>query len=123
MQIYTKILIGMTVGATMGLAFGPKSALLDHDLYVLPSGPGVELFTQHDVPESRLTVPAGVSLRLHREEQLGRSPPTRSVTSSASRPGRACDSRSTSACSCSTMTVCCARNSATSATGSTPKPG
>ena len=70
MQIYTKILIGMTVGATMGLAFGPKSALLDHDLYVLPSGPGVELFTQHDVPESRLTVPAGVSLRLHREEQL-----------------------------------------------------
>ncbi|MEE2757851.1 MAG: dicarboxylate/amino acid:cation symporter [Myxococcota bacterium] len=35
MKIYTKILIGMAVGVTLGLTVGPKSSLLEHDLYPL----------------------------------------------------------------------------------------
>lgn len=38
MQIYTKILIGMAVGVAAGLTIGPKSDLLEHDLYTAKAG-------------------------------------------------------------------------------------
>jgi Na+/H+-dicarboxylate symporter len=37
MKIYTKILIGMAVGAVIGLTLGPKSSFLEHDLYKVKS--------------------------------------------------------------------------------------
>jgi Na+/H+-dicarboxylate symporter len=45
MQIYTKILLGMAVGVTLGLTVGPKSSFLEHDLYALGNGSQFELRT------------------------------------------------------------------------------
>lgn len=57
MQIYTKILIGMLTGVAVGLVAGPRSELLDHDLYRL-KGSTAALFVDRDQPATRLDLPA-----------------------------------------------------------------
>ena len=67
MQIYTKILIGMVVGAVIGLALGPQSRFLEHDFYKINDATSVELrFAVTDFPsDSRnglIPFPSGVPL-------------------------------------------------------------
>ncbi|MEZ4434342.1 MAG: dicarboxylate/amino acid:cation symporter [bacterium] len=58
MQVYTKILIGMAVGAVIGLTLGPNSSLLEHDRYKLRDSSAVEIYLDRDDPQSRLALPA-----------------------------------------------------------------
>lgn len=69
MQVYTKILIGMAVGAVLGLALGPNSSFLEHDRYSYRSAAGAELYLDRGDPDSRLTLPA-VPLDLAVEETI-----------------------------------------------------
>ena len=67
MQIYTKILIGMVVGAVIGLALGPQSRFLEHDFYKINDATSVELrFAVTDSPsDSRnalIPFPSGIPL-------------------------------------------------------------
>ncbi len=55
MQIYTKILIGMALGAVVGLTLGPESSLLEHDLEQVRAG--VELRLDKDVADTKLALP------------------------------------------------------------------
>lgn len=55
MQIYTQILIGMAVGAVVGLTLGPESSFLEHDLYQARSS--VEVRLDKDDPKSRIELP------------------------------------------------------------------
>ena len=55
MQIYTKILIGMAVGAVVGLTLGPTSQFLDHDMYQARSG--VELRLDRVKAASKIDLP------------------------------------------------------------------
>lgn len=64
MKIYTKILIGMAVGAILGLTLGPKSDLLKHDSYELESASQVTLLADRNDPGSELTLPASQALSL-----------------------------------------------------------
>ncbi|MGC6417733.1 MAG: dicarboxylate/amino acid:cation symporter [Bradymonadia bacterium] len=58
MQIYTKILIGMGVGVALGLTVGPKSSLLEHDLYALSKASQHELALDGDgKPGAKLALP------------------------------------------------------------------
>ncbi len=64
MQLYTKILIGMAVGALVGLLLGPNSLLLTHDVYAIRDAAPVVF--QHNPAEasSRIRLPAGVPLQM-----------------------------------------------------------
>ncbi len=64
MQLYTKILIGMAVGALVGLLLGPNSLLLTHDVYAIRDAAPVVF--QHNPAEasSRVRLPAGVPLQM-----------------------------------------------------------
>ncbi len=64
MQIYTKILIGMGVGVVIGLTLGPKSDLLDKDVYKLDDASKATLLTDPARPDSALPLPAKTQLRL-----------------------------------------------------------
>lgn len=64
MQIYTKVLIGMGVGAAIGLALGPKSELLEHDTYVLDDASTVVLRVDRADAESAIELPEGTDLEL-----------------------------------------------------------
>ncbi len=64
MKIYTKILIGMGVGAVIGLTLGPKSELLDHDLYKIDDPTQVELRSDRNDAATRLTLPEGAAVEL-----------------------------------------------------------
>ncbi len=55
MQIYTQILVGMAVGAVVGLTVGPQSSFLEHDLYQARSN--VELRLDKDDPKSKVSLP------------------------------------------------------------------
>lgn len=68
MQIYTKILIGMVVGAVLGLAAGPNSQLLEHDLYKVGSTNQIQLLLDRADPASQLRFPDGVGLNLKQLE-------------------------------------------------------
>ena len=68
MKIYTKILIGMLVGAVIGLTLGPRSALLEADLYKISRAAQVTLLADPDDPESALPLPPEASLRLSKLE-------------------------------------------------------
>lgn len=57
MQVYTKILIGMAVGAVVGLTLGPNSSLLEHDRYKLRDSSTVEIYLDRSDPQSRLELP------------------------------------------------------------------
>ena len=69
MQIYTKILIGMGVGAVIGLTLGPTSELLEHDLYKVEQAGSVTLLADPDDPDSALPIPPKATLRLEVLEQ------------------------------------------------------
>ncbi len=58
MQIYTKILVGMGVGALIGLLWGPNSALLDKDTYRANDPSALGLFVNRDDPGSVIKLPA-----------------------------------------------------------------
>ncbi|MEZ4464473.1 MAG: dicarboxylate/amino acid:cation symporter [bacterium] len=61
MQVYTKILIGMAVGVVLGITLGPKSDLLDHDLYRVK---GAQVFLDRADPATQVALPAtSVGLR------------------------------------------------------------
>ena len=64
MQVYTKILIGMAVGAVLGLTLGPTSGLLTHDLYQVSDGSKAHLYTDRADEKTRLQIPKGVKLDL-----------------------------------------------------------
>lgn len=70
MKIYTKILIGMAIGAIIGLTLGPKSSLLEHDAYEFDKGATVALLTDKDDLESQVTIRAGEPLSLSAQETL-----------------------------------------------------
>lgn len=65
MKIYTKILIGMIVGAALGLALGPKSELLPHDFYRVDQASQVTLLVDQGDPDTALALPPQASLQLH----------------------------------------------------------
>lgn len=68
MQIYTKILIGMAVGAVLGIGFGPNSDFLTRDAYDV-AGPSQLVFQLDPAePTSRVALPAGIALRMIRLE-------------------------------------------------------
>jgi len=67
MKIYTKILIGMAVGAIIGLTVGPKSAMMDHDLFKLSDASKFEILLDRKNPDSRLKLPA-VPLSFERDK-------------------------------------------------------
>jgi hypothetical protein len=64
MQIYTKILIGMGVGAAIGLVLGPKSPVLEHDTYKIADSAKVTLLADPANAESALPLPGGLELDL-----------------------------------------------------------
>lgn len=65
MKIYTKILIGMAVGAIIGLTLGPKSDLLPHDTYKVEQASSVTLLRDPGDPDSALPIAGKSKLRLH----------------------------------------------------------
>jgi proton glutamate symport protein len=85
MQIYTKILLGMAVGAVIGLTLGPRSALLEADLYRI-KGPQAVLHLDPQKPETRLVLPAG-DVRLRQHEVIS-EPLTDALKASHSQPVR-----------------------------------
>jgi len=64
MQLYTKILIGMLVGVVLGLVLGPRSALLEADVFVVDRASLVELRTGPTKESARLPVPEAAPLTL-----------------------------------------------------------
>jgi len=64
MQLYTKVLIGMGVGAALGITLGPKSELLEQDTYAVGDASSVELRLDREDEESAFALPAtSVSFR------------------------------------------------------------
>ncbi len=70
MKIYTKILIGMAVGAILGLTLGPKSGLLEHNSYKVSKPSQVTLLTDKDNPASALSIPGKEPLTLRTVETI-----------------------------------------------------
>ena len=68
MQIYTKILIGMAVGAVLGIGFGPNSNFLTRDAYDVANPAQLVFRLDPAEPASRVALPAGIALRLIRLE-------------------------------------------------------
>jgi proton glutamate symport protein len=64
MQIYTKILLGMVVGALIGIFLGPNSVLLTHDVYKVTNAANIHLRLDHTDPSTEVKLPANVPLRL-----------------------------------------------------------
>ncbi len=64
MQIYTKILIGMGIGVAIGVTLGPKSSLLDKDVYKVVNASKAKLLADPADPQSALPMPAELPLRL-----------------------------------------------------------
>ena len=57
MQVYTKILIGMAVGAVIGLTLGPSSMLLEGNAYRVNDPSTVALFTDRHDPSTEVRLP------------------------------------------------------------------
>ena len=70
MKIYTKILLGMVIGAVVGLTLGPTSELLEHDLYKVADGSRVHLRLDRMDAATELPMPEGVGVRLKALEVL-----------------------------------------------------
>lgn len=68
MQIYTKILIGMLVGAVLGIGLGPSSAFLTHDAYDVADPAHIVFRMEPRESAARVALPRGVPLRLVRLE-------------------------------------------------------
>jgi Na+/H+-dicarboxylate symporter len=73
MQLYTKILIGMAVGAIIGLTLGPNSPWLSHNLYKITDASQVHFQRDRADANSRVTLPAGTALRFMAEETIRES--------------------------------------------------
>jgi proton glutamate symport protein len=56
-QVYTKILIGMIVGAVLGLLLGPNSSLLEADIYRVTTWERLDLRIDRDDPTSAIELP------------------------------------------------------------------
>jgi proton glutamate symport protein len=56
-QVYTKILIGMLVGAVLGLLLGPTSALLEADIYKVTTWERLDLRIDRDDPTTAIELP------------------------------------------------------------------
>jgi Na+/H+-dicarboxylate symporter len=56
-QVYTKILIGMLVGAILGLTLGPNSALLEADIYKVTDWERLDLRLDQDDPSTAFRLP------------------------------------------------------------------
>ena len=64
MQLYTKILIGMAVGALVGLLLGPNSLFLTRDIYAIRDASQI-VFQQNPADaSSRVQLPAGVPVQM-----------------------------------------------------------
>ncbi len=70
MKIYTKILLGMAVGVTLGLTVGPKSSFLEHDLYRASDGSKYEFRLDRADSKTRLSLPANVQVDFIAEEVI-----------------------------------------------------
>ncbi len=57
MQVYTKILIGMLVGAVLGLTLGPNSSFLEADVYKVTSWERLDLRLDKDDPSTAFNLP------------------------------------------------------------------
>ena len=55
-KIYTKILLGMSVGVALGLTVGPKSSVLEHDLYTISDATKFDIRLGTDKPGERLRI-------------------------------------------------------------------
>ncbi len=64
MQLYTKILIGMAVGAVVGLLLGPNSLLLTHDVYAIRDASQIVFQQNPTDASSRVQIPAGVPVQM-----------------------------------------------------------
>ena len=64
MQLYTKILIGMAVGAVVGLLLGPNSLLLTHDVYAIRDASQIVFQQNPTDAASRVQIPAGVPTQM-----------------------------------------------------------
>ncbi len=60
----------MAVGAIIGLTLGPKSGFLEHDSYQVEKATTVTLLTDRENPESRIELPASVSLNLRAQQTI-----------------------------------------------------
>jgi proton glutamate symport protein len=63
-KVYTKILIGMGVGAVIGLTIGPTSTFLEPDTYKVEAAGAVTVLADPDDPDSALPIPPKAPLRL-----------------------------------------------------------
>lgn len=68
MQIYTQILLGMAVGAIIGLTLGPTSGFLEHDLYKIGDASSVHVRLDRANEASALELPSGAEARFIRTE-------------------------------------------------------
>ncbi|MCA9581236.1 MAG: dicarboxylate/amino acid:cation symporter, partial [Myxococcales bacterium] len=57
MQIYTKVLIGMAVGAAIGIFLGPNSEFLEHDTYAIRNASTVEVRRDHRFESTAVALP------------------------------------------------------------------
>lgn len=57
-QVYTKILIGMLVGAVLGLTLGPNSPLLPADIYAVDDWERLQLQVDREDPATALPMPS-----------------------------------------------------------------
>ena len=64
MQIYTKILIGMAVGALLGIFLGPNSFFLAHDAYDIRDASQIVLLKNYADDASRVALPANIPVRM-----------------------------------------------------------
>ena len=81
MQLYTKILIGMVVGALIGLTLGPNSPWLSHHLYTIQDASQLHFQRDRSDAQTRVKLPSGAMLRFVAEETLTE---TRTDTTGAS---------------------------------------
>ena len=70
MQLYTKILIGMAVGAIIGLTLGPNSPWLSHSLYSIPDASQIHFQRDRSDDSTTITLPSGAALRFMAEETV-----------------------------------------------------
>lgn len=70
MQLYTKILIGMVVGAVIGLTLGPNSPWLSHHLYAIPDASQLHFQRDRSDASTPVTLPSGAALRFMAEETI-----------------------------------------------------
>lgn len=74
MPIYTKILIGMLLGAVIGALLGPHAPWLPADVFVLKDASQAQLFVQRDDATTTVQLPKKVPIRLYVAGEGGRAP-------------------------------------------------